>query len=288
MTPTAVPRLAFAELPINAITVRSDRRRLRNVEALAESIARLGLLNPITVVPTGDCYRLVAGLHRLEACRRLGWTTIPATVATMGELAAELAQIDENLVRNDLTVLERAEHLARRKAIYEKLHPETRHGGAPGRKGGGKKAKDAPHASFAADTSAKAGIAPRTVQEDVQLATRPAPDVRDAVRATPIADEKKMLLKLAGLSPARQRTALAKAKSEDGTFDASGLRRAVRAETQDRLRERISRIPANLLPPPTGGRAIRMLRNEKDRVWRVVIGPNDAGVALRDRIAAGR
>ena len=41
----------------------------------------------------------------------------------MDDLAAELVAIEENLQRQDLTVLERAEHLQRRKEIYEKLHP---------------------------------------------------------------------------------------------------------------------------------------------------------------------
>jgi len=50
------------------------------VEDLAKSIKANGLLQPIMVKPAGDGYELVFGLHRLEACRRLGWRTIPALV----------------------------------------------------------------------------------------------------------------------------------------------------------------------------------------------------------------
>ena len=39
-----------------------------------------------------------------------------------------MAEIDENLIRNDLSVLERAEHLGKRKEYYESLHPETKQG----------------------------------------------------------------------------------------------------------------------------------------------------------------
>lgn len=46
------------------------------LQALAESIAETGQQNPILVRPDKDRYVLVSGLHRLEACRALGETTI--------------------------------------------------------------------------------------------------------------------------------------------------------------------------------------------------------------------
>jgi hypothetical protein len=47
------------------------------------------------------------------------------------------------------------------------LHPETKHGGVPGKAGGGKKAKDAKLASFVKDTAKKTGKAKRTIARDV-------------------------------------------------------------------------------------------------------------------------
>jgi len=47
-------------------------------------------------------------------------------VADKRALTVELAESDENLIRNELTILERAEHLARRKEIYEALYPQAR------------------------------------------------------------------------------------------------------------------------------------------------------------------
>ena len=41
---------------------------------------------------------------------------------------ADQAEIDENLIRADLTPAENALHTARRKELYEKLHPETKKG----------------------------------------------------------------------------------------------------------------------------------------------------------------
>ncbi|HVO01889.1 MAG TPA: ParB N-terminal domain-containing protein [Candidatus Cybelea sp.] len=46
------------------------------VNALAESIAENGLQSPILVRPDKARYVLVSGLHRLEACKALGETTI--------------------------------------------------------------------------------------------------------------------------------------------------------------------------------------------------------------------
>ena len=57
---------------------------------------------------------------------------------------------------------ERKAHVGRRKKLYETRFPETRAGKAPGKAGGGKKAKNARIASFVDDTAfaekAKAGV----------------------------------------------------------------------------------------------------------------------------------
>lgn len=46
------------------------------VDALAESILAEGLKMPILVRPDGERFVLVEGLHRLEAAKALGETTI--------------------------------------------------------------------------------------------------------------------------------------------------------------------------------------------------------------------
>ena len=70
------------------------------VEEMAESIKANGLLQPIMVKPTGNGYELVFGLHRLEACRRLGWRKVPAIVKSISSQDALLAGLIENIQRN--------------------------------------------------------------------------------------------------------------------------------------------------------------------------------------------
>jgi len=153
---------------IDEIIIGENRRNVNpeRVKELAASIQEIGLLNPITI--TEDKY-LVAGLHRIEAYKLLGKTEIEATIVSLDELDAELAQIDENLIRNELTVLERAEQLKRRKEIYEAKYPESK------AKTGRELVERRWHTgdtmspvSFTEDTASKIGVSPRTIRRDVQ------------------------------------------------------------------------------------------------------------------------
>ncbi len=108
------------KLEIARIQVGQRKRKLDEgkVRSLAESFESIGQLQPITVEQCeyGN-YRMIAGLHRLEAAKLLGWESIEAQEFKGDAVAAELAEIDENLMRNDLTVLEQGEHLARRQEL---------------------------------------------------------------------------------------------------------------------------------------------------------------------------
>jgi ParB family chromosome partitioning protein len=83
------------------------RKNLGDVTALAESLRKHGLLNPIVVNGENE---LIAGHRRLEAARKLGWTRIPARVVSEGDEADMVEmEIDENTQRKDLTSDELAE-----------------------------------------------------------------------------------------------------------------------------------------------------------------------------------
>jgi N6-adenosine-specific RNA methylase IME4 len=220
------------------VQVADSRRRLGDLDELERSIRTVGLLSPITVT---ESLRLVAGNHRLTVCRdRLKWKTIPAVVLSLDAIDAELAEIDENLVRNELTVLERGEQLARRKELYLARHPETRpvyERGGPGR-GKGKTGGIIPGVSFAAETAGKARVSRSTVEQEVRVANRLAQDVKESIRTTALADSKTELLRLAKLAPDMQRDAVARIASGE----AKNVRHAARLG---------KRPPVLPLPPGT-------------------------------------
>ena len=82
------------------------------------SINIVGLINPVTVDKKNN---LIAGEHRMEACRHLGFDEIECSVLDCDELRMELAEIDENLIRNDLHYTIRGELAKRRDEILTAL-----------------------------------------------------------------------------------------------------------------------------------------------------------------------
>lgn len=198
-------------IPIREIHVENRLRSINreHVDQLARSIADVGLLQPIVVRKNGTGYVLVAGAHRLEAAKCINWSAIDATVLGVDGLEAELAEIDENLMRSDLSVLERGEHLARRKDVYEELHPETKQGMRNGQTSKAEIISVLEPLSFASDTASKVGLTDRTIRQEVQIAKDIAPDVKEKIRNTELADTKTQLLALAQKPHEEQRKIVA-------------------------------------------------------------------------------
>lgn len=105
---TVTPQAIDAHVYIEHVRVAGrHRKQLGDLSSLMASIEDLGmLLNPITL--TRKC-QLIAGQRRLEACRQLGWETVPVRFVDSAEDAAKLlrAERDENTERLDMTVVEK-------------------------------------------------------------------------------------------------------------------------------------------------------------------------------------
>jgi ParB family chromosome partitioning protein len=81
------------------------------IKRLRDQIATSGLINPITVRPAGERFRLIAGLNRLEAYKLLQRTEIPAHVVNTNDTGASTIRLTENLTRTNLTPVEEAAQL---------------------------------------------------------------------------------------------------------------------------------------------------------------------------------
>ena len=196
------------QIKISEIKINPGRRdtQQRNVEELARSIAAVGLMNPITVTQDNT---LIAGLHRLEAVKLLGWTEIECTVSDADGLQAELAEIDENFVRAGLSHRELGDLLLRRKELYEAIHPETRQGMRNGQTAKSENFSLLDTKSFSQDTADKLGVSKRTVEQLVQTARDLTPEAKKVIRDADDKITKGDALKISRLPPDQQAEAAA-------------------------------------------------------------------------------
>jgi N6-adenosine-specific RNA methylase IME4/ParB-like chromosome segregation protein Spo0J len=195
LTPADIREQVERDIGVGCIEVLPERlRALRpeKVEELAESIRERGLLQAIMVRPGSgatEAFWLVAGRHRFEAIKKLKLPTIRCKVRELSDDEASLVEIDENLVRADLSSIERDLHIARRKEIYERQHPDTKRGAAGGaatrKKAKGAKSHGAtrPSQAFIDDTANKTGRHRATVARSAArgAALKQIPNAADAV-----------------------------------------------------------------------------------------------------------
>ena len=119
-------------IPLSQIDVDHLIRRPRSarVSAIAADIAADGLKTPVEVTPKGDRWSLTKGWVRLEAHRRLGEEAIWAVVWRGSAAERAQRQVDDNLLQEGCTALDRAVYLAAGKAAYEAAEGVPVHGGA--------------------------------------------------------------------------------------------------------------------------------------------------------------
>jgi ParB-like chromosome segregation protein Spo0J len=114
-----------------------DRRDLGDVDALAQSIATRGLLQPPAVTADGQ---LISGRRRLAALEKLGWTEIPVHVVSGLDEEVELllAQHEADELHKSLTPSEAVARGKRIKGAIAKQAARQKRSGksADGRAGG--------------------------------------------------------------------------------------------------------------------------------------------------------
>jgi len=107
---------ALLQIPIEQIDSRKLPLRGRiddaDLRTLVQSISRYGVIEPVIVRPRDDGdYELVVGRRRFEACRRLGFDTIPAVVRRLSEDRAREIAFQTNLQVNLLNIADEVDFL---------------------------------------------------------------------------------------------------------------------------------------------------------------------------------
>ena len=100
------------EVNIDLVEPNPDQPRTNfkkeDLEELASSIKKNGLLQPILVRKKGDRYQIIAGERRWQACKSLGMKTVPIRVKNVDDDEAIVLALIENIQRNDLNPIEEA------------------------------------------------------------------------------------------------------------------------------------------------------------------------------------
>ena len=100
------------EVPIELVEPNPDQPRTNfnkeELEELAESIKRNGLLQPILVRKVGEKYQIIAGEQRWQACNLLKMETVPVRVKEVGDDDTIMLALVENIQRSDLNPIEEA------------------------------------------------------------------------------------------------------------------------------------------------------------------------------------
>jgi len=100
------------ELPVAMVAPNPNQPRTQiddeRIDELADSVRKVGVLQPILVRPHGEEYQIIAGERRWRAAKAAGLEKVPVRImgATEGE-SLEIALI-ENLQRQDLNAMEEA------------------------------------------------------------------------------------------------------------------------------------------------------------------------------------
>lgn len=222
-------------------------RRLRPIDpkwsaTMAERLAAGERLPPIEVVETAPgAYRLISGGHRTEAHVLAGLTTIEADVRPASDYPSEawvlLREAQENLVRYELTALDRAVHLSTWKDCHEEIHGAAKRGRKPVRTSEEELAQNS--AAFAGTFSAAAAaalrISERSVQVAVQVARQIPAALRERIAHHPIADVMSELVQLSRQGADRQGRIVALILAEQARTVADAVAMLDRTPQPERL-----------------------------------------------------
>ncbi|MGE7418787.1 ParB/RepB/Spo0J family partition protein [Methylobacterium tarhaniae] len=240
------------------------------VDLLAEEIGRDGLVEPFRVVARGERFRLVSGARRIAACLKLGHVNILVIVvpeeALADDAAVRLGEIQGNLMRGELTMLERSYYVEAWREIYQGAHALPKRGRKPKSAGveipaqrhnisgeGSEPANDDAEDPFVLSLSEAAhkalGISQPTTSRYLRIASIP-PEQGHRLIGHPSADSRTELLMLAEQDAERQREIVDLLRSEppgaatvaEAIAQINGVGPTPRASPPEQVHQRFARL----------------------------------------------
>lgn len=219
--------------------VKTDNRLRPIVEAgvdsLIASINETGVMkDAIHVRKKHDgTLHLIAGGHRIEAAKRLGWNDIEAKVWTnVTDDWALLMEIDDNLAGAEMNALDTAVFLATRKAVYERLHPETKAGVAGGLARQGS-ANDT--LSFAEASAEKFNVSRRKIERIIAAGSKLAPQEIEQLRSAPRQVSMSDLTEISKIGETTERSDVVTRLAAGTAKSATDARKQINAKPGDAL-----------------------------------------------------
>ncbi|MEI9942175.1 MAG: ParB/RepB/Spo0J family partition protein [Pseudomonadota bacterium] len=253
-------------VPLALIEIPSERRLRANhqlIEDLCRSIERRGLLSPVRVQPLNEDgkYKALVGVYRMLAHEKLGRAAISAIVTYGDPVDLELDEIEENLVRRELCVVERAAMLHRQKQLYLLRHPQTKRGTAGGLARQGQQPTTVSFAAAATSMGSK-----RLAERLLQIGAALPAELVTRLSETPIANNQAQLLQLARM-PADVRAEAAVLIADGAARTVDEAKRAASGASEARPAPRMKEARVLLIAGKNGYSGIASLLGHNIEVF---------------------
>lgn len=234
---------ARAEIASIVVGERLRALDMAAVETLAESIDAIGLRTPITLRRDGDSLMLVAGAHRLEAARRLGWEYVDADIVeNWTALEARRWEIAENLHRADLTALQRDEQIAEWVRVTDEIQSAQLAPIESKREDGrGHRAESGINRA-----AREIGVERTSAQRAIKVAGLTA-EAKKAAREEGLDNNRSALLAASRAAPDEQAGVLRNWRSESRVVPLAG-RSKIDADVKERAAREVAEIMAEYIP----------------------------------------
>ena len=206
---------------------QNERKIFRNMEGLIASVKAMGVIEPITVTPEGDGFRILTGHRRARAARAAGVTEVEVIVREPEtELARRRKSLVSNVQREDVGPVEMAE------ALQSML------------------AED-PTVKTQADLARIIGKTETWVSEMLRVLTLPA-DVQQRVRTSELSVSYDAMIRIARVKDREEQAALLDAALKG--ISAHEIRRRIREKKEqgsatERITERVGDFTASVQGP---------------------------------------